>query len=128
MLEFYEFEAKPNMVFIPIPLYKSRERKRGFNQSGLIAEFLGKHFNIAVETKAVCRIKNTLPQIEMKTDYDRQKNIAGVFKVETPDAVKGKIVILIDDVLTSGATLEEAARVLKSAGAKSIWAAVVARR
>ena len=128
MLDFYEFGPRQNMIFVPIPLHRSRERERGFNQSEIIAEFLARRFGVALGTHALCRIKNTFPQIEMADDDRRRNNIANAFKVVIPEAIRKKTVILVDDVSTSGATLEETARVLKEAEAKSVWAAVIARR
>ena len=128
MLEFYEFEPRQNMVFIPIPLHKSRKRERGFNQSEILTEFLGTHFGLLAAADALSRVKNTLPQIEMEDDTGRRENIREAFLADRPEAIKNKTIILVDDVSTSGATLEEAARALKKAGARSVWAAVIARR
>lgn len=128
MLEFYEFEAGAGLVLVPIPLHKNRKRERGFNQAEILAEFLAARFHLAIAVDALHRIKNTLPQIEMATDSGRRENIADAFQVVTPEVVRKKTIILVDDVATSGATLEEAARALKAAGAKSVWAAVIARR
>ena len=128
MLEFYEFKPRQNILFVPIPLHKSRKRERGFNQSEILAEFLGQRFHLAVAADALSRIKNTLPQIEMEDDTGRRENIREAFLADRPEAIKNKTIILVDDVSTSGATLEEAARALKKAGARSVWAAVIARR
>jgi ComF family protein len=109
-------------VFIPIPLHASKLRKRGYNQSALLAEGLAKRFGISV-IDCLKRVKHTGTQIGLSKD-DRKKNISDAFRLTfaTDDLMqKTKHVFLIDDVVTSGATLCEAARVLKKGGAKHVW-------
>ncbi|QQG45671.1 MAG: ComF family protein [Candidatus Sungiibacteriota bacterium] len=120
-------------VIMPIPLYKSRERVRGFNQSGLIATQLAELYQAKLGTcsklslvqQVLRKIKKTKPQIELSADK-RRRNVIGTFGVADPASIKQKVVLLLDDVKTTGATLEEAARVLKEAGAKRVWAITVA--
>lgn len=112
-------------VFIPVPLHKARERERGFNQSLLIAKSLGEKLGIEVRPDVVKKLKKTVPQMELLRE-ERLKNLTGTFAVENPLLVQGKTVILIDDVKTTGATLEECARMLKKSGAKQIWAITIA--
>lgn len=114
-----------NAVLVPVPLHKNRKRTRGFNQSELVALRLQEIFPIELHSGIIQKTKKTKPQIEL-TASERQQNVAGTFNVSNPDAVKNKTVILLDDVKTTGATLEEAARVLKDAGAKKIWAITIA--
>lgn len=113
-------------LIIPIPLHPRRERERGFNQSLLLAGKVGEHFDIPV-VQALRRVKNNSPQVSIKGREARKKNIAGVFKVDRPDLISNKNVILIDDVFTSGATMNEAVQALKDNGAKRIIALVLAR-
>ncbi len=112
-------------VFIPIPLHKSRERERGFNQSELIGSFVANAFQLPFERKALVRIKNTAAQAETKNRHERTQNMTGVFYARE-EYVRDKNVFLVDDVYTSGATMEEAVRTLKKAGAKHVVALVAA--
>jgi len=112
---------------VPIPLHKNREWKRGFNQATVLAAHVSTAFHLPTITKNLVRVKETPAQADQKDYVARDKNIDGAFHVERPHELKGKNIMLVDDVTTSGATLREAVRVLKSAGAKKIIAAVVAR-
>ncbi len=113
-------------LIIPIPLHRIKERKRGFNQSELLAKIISEKFGFEI-SENLKRIKNNKPQVEMKGIEKRKINIAGCFSLENPEEIKNKNVIILDDVFTSGATIEEAARILKNAGAKKILALVIAR-
>lgn len=124
-----------NRVIIPIPLHKSRERKRGFNQAALIAEKISLVFNIPVASGALVRIKNTEPQFQInsRTSGDvgvktaKAQNLCDCFEVPNPKQIARKQVLLVDDITTSGATLREAAETLKKAGARNIIALVIAK-
>jgi len=111
-------------ILVPVPLHKSRLRFRGFNQSELLVRALAEITGFKVET-AIERIKKTKPQINLNRDK-RESNIEGAFKVKQDNFVSGKEILLVDDVATTGATLNECARVLKQAGASSVWALVLA--
>lgn len=115
-----------NSVIVPIPLYPSRERKRGFNQAKLLAEFVGQKLNLELAA-ALKKIKNIKPQAQLKSGEERIKNIEGCFGITNPEFVKNKNIILIDDVFTSGATMNEAVKTLKQNGARKIIALVLAR-
>lgn len=115
-----------NFIIIPIPLHEHRLRYRGFNQAELLAKQIANHFNLPIETNILKRIVPTGPQANIKDINKRKNNIKDVFNI-IPNAVEGKNILLIDDVCTTGATLIEAARVLKLNGAKEIWALVVAK-
>lgn len=110
-------------LLIPIPLQKNRFRVRGFNQSELIASHM--LIPAARNTATLIKTKQTMPQTELSGD-ERRTNVAGAFAVINPGTVQGKIILLVDDVKTTGATIEEAARTLKKAGAKRIWVITVA--
>lgn len=112
-------------VLVPVPLHKTRERERGFNQSWLIAKLLGEKLGVEVGRDALRKIKKTMPQMVLLRE-ERLRNLTDTFTVRNPLAVRGKTIALIDDVKTTGATLEEASRVLKQAGANQIWAITVA--
>lgn len=117
-----------NTVIIPIPLHWRRKRERGFNQSELLAKRVGAAFQIPVSVDSLIRTRNTPPQIKMEDDEQRKANITNAFSVKNPETIQDKTVLLIDDVATSGSTLEEAARILRESGARTVWAATVAHR
>lgn len=115
-----------NFIIIPIPLHLHRERERGFNQAKLLAKTMTDYFNLPL-IDALKRIRNNEPQVKIKGLEKRTKNISGCFKIENSELINGKNIILVDDVFTSGATMNEAVKVLKSANAKKIIALVLAR-
>lgn len=114
-----------NSLLIPIPLYHRRKRKRGFNQSEHIAKKLSKRMKIPVESKFLLKKAETSPQVGLAATK-RRGNIVNSFTVAKSRDVRGKTAILVDDVKTTGATLEEAARVLKEAGVVRVYAVTVA--
>ncbi len=124
-LEKFEIALPKNAILVPIPLHKSRIRTRGFNQAALIAGCLGEKLGISYEEGGFKRGKNTKPQVELAAQ-DRRMNLKNAFLVDDPWIFKDKTILLLDDVKTTGATMEEAARVLRGAGAKRIWAITVA--
>jgi ComF family protein len=120
-----DLNLKPDLV-IPIPLYIKKERYRGFNQSEVIAKILSENFSWQISTNILKRIKKTKSQTEL-SKRERKENVKNAFKVFNPFLIKNKNIILIDDIYTTGATLEEAAKTLKKAGAKSVWAITLAK-
>lgn len=112
-----------NTIIIPIPLHSKRLNWRGFNQAELIAQKLSEFYKIPLVNNALIRVKNTIPQVEAGEAEKRRKNIKEAFVCLKPD----KKILLVDDVSSTGATLEEAAQVLKQSGAKEIWGIVVAK-
>jgi ComF family protein len=121
-----EFLKTSQAVITPIPLMQKKERQRGFNQAGLLAERFAAELNLDFR-EMIMRIAERPPQVTMPDAKSRHQNIAGAFRAANPELVRGKIILLIDDVVTSGATLNEAAKVLKAGGAKSVWAVTVTR-
>ncbi len=122
------YGIRPNKTFmlLPIPLHRSRLRERGFNQAELLARELGARLKLPV-VPALGRKRATESQIDMESYAERRENVAGAFRISDPALVAGESIILVDDVSTSGATLAEAARVLRQAGAKTVWAMVIAK-
>lgn len=118
-------KIKPVDFIIPIPLSKERFKKRGYNQSELLARELSKLIDIPTNTEIVERIKNTETQTKLSF-VERQENLNGAFKVTSRAKVKNKSFILIDDVLTTGSTVSHCAEVLKRAGAKAVYVLTVA--
>lgn len=116
-------------VLVPIPLTRARKIERGFNQAELMCKKLMKldTDNIfRLETKSLIKIKKTEHQARILDRSKRLKNIIGTFGVKRPERIKGKNIILIDDVTTTGATLSEAKKVLKCSGAKKVIAFTIA--
>lgn len=111
-------------IIVPVPLGKQRETERGFNQSELLADGLKEITGIPV-IKCLKRTKETKPQSGIKGKDERNKNVEDAFC--SSEEVKGKTIILIDDVSTSGSTFFYASRALKKAGALRIYALAVAR-
>ena len=114
-------------LLVPIPLGARRERERGFNQADAIAQEVGRHLRCSIASHALTRIRETAPQSLLSGAAERHGNVAGAFAVNAPPTVRGRIVLLIDDVATSGATLSEAARALRLAGARAVIALVAAK-
>ncbi|MDD5430631.1 MAG: ComF family protein [Candidatus Pacebacteria bacterium] len=118
------FEA---FIIVPVPLHKNKQRKRGFNQAEILGKIAAEHLNIVMEARCLKRIKNTATQAELKNHELRKKNVANCFFVENPDLIRDKNILLIDDVFTSGSTINEAVNVLRANGAKKIIAFVAAK-
>src|SRR5258706_7916515 len=112
-------------VIVPMPLHWRRRWERGFNQSELLAREIGRRWNVPVE-KAVRRVKSTAPQAGL-TNAKRRANVSGAFQARKSRRLDGARVLLVDDVMTTGATAAACARVLKRAGAAHVALLAVAR-
>lgn len=115
-----------NAVLVPIPLAKKRLRERGYNQSEEIARLLAKEYKIPLITGCLEKVRPTKNQMEL-SGVEREQNLKGVFAVKGANGIFGKKIFLVDDVYTTGATMEECARVLKEAGTREVWGIVAAR-
>lgn len=113
-------------VLVPVPLHRKRLRERGYNQSRLLAKELGKLMDIPVIDDVLVRQRHTLPQARTATVEERKLNIADSFACRD-NRLRDRQVLLLDDVATSGATLDACAAVLKANGATSVWGLVMAR-
>lgn len=113
-------------VLVPVPMHPKRLRERGYNQSVLLARKLGKLTNLEVIDNCLQRIKLAPPQARTLTVEERKINVSGAFSCRDR-RMKGKRVLLIDDVCTSGATLEACAAAVKRGGASSVWGLTLAR-
>lgn len=116
--------AHRSSIICPIPLAKSRRRWRGFNQAEIIAEAVGRQSGWAIQ-ECLQRVKSTKVQKDLSRE-ERLKNVADCFAVGSRPTA-GKTLILVDDVITTGATLAQAAAVVKESGAAQVWAATIAR-
>lgn len=113
-------------LVIPVPLFPKRKKKRGYNQSELLARAFCKAANLTLDTASLVRVRDTQSQTHLGREK-RLENMTEAFVVNNPTTVKGKIILLIDDVATTGATLEGCAQALRKAGAKRVMAFTFAR-
>ena len=121
----FEREIRKMMVdaIIPVPVHPSRRRKRGFNQAEVLANIVGERLGIPVKPELLKRTKKTLPQKEL-TVGERLKNLSGAFRAEAvPEDIRR--ILLVDDIYTTGSTLEACSRVLKKAGAEYVYFVVI---
>ncbi|MFH1888785.1 MAG: ComF family protein [Candidatus Omnitrophota bacterium] len=128
MTEFIEEYALPMDVMdliIPVPLHKTRMREREFNQAHVLSDHIARAFNKEVSHDNLRRIRHTRTQTELETE-ERLLNVKGSFTAARKDDIKGKNILLVDDVLTTGATCSEAACALKGAGANIVFVLTLA--
>jgi ComF family protein len=115
-----------SLLAMPIPLHPRRLRERGFNQSLLLATYVAKRLDTELDFLSLRRVRYTLPQTGLGKE-ERRKNVKNAFQLKNPKIVKGRTVLLIDDVATTGNTLNECARILKRAGSGKVLCLVLAR-
>jgi ComF family protein len=112
-------------LIIPIPLHHLKKAERGYNQAYYIAKGVGNTLKVKVSDRVVKRIKYTESQTTMNLN-EREENISGAFKIKNQKTVSGKNILLLDDVITTGATISECGNILLEAGANKIYAASIA--
>lgn len=117
--------SKSSFILTFVPLHKHRLRWRGFNQAEILAQSLASYYGIDL-VGVLSRRRSTIPQSLVKNKEKRRKNIKNVFYCQNRELVRGKKVIIVDDVCTTASTLKECARVLSRAGAKEVWGLVLA--
>ncbi len=124
----YLAEALPDSaafdLIVPIPMTRRREKQRGYNQAALLARFLAEELHIPARP-LLKKCRETAQQHTLNA-RERRTNLSGAYRLPDPAAVRGKRILLCDDVVTTGSTLREAAGVLYGAGAESVCAAAVA--
>ena len=116
----------PGKVLVPVPLHPKRLKERGYNQSSLLARELSKLTNLPILDSCLIRVRPTLPQAKTSTGAERRSNVEGAFSSHD-GKLQGKGVLLVDDVSTSGATLDACAQALKASGVTSVWGLTLAR-
>jgi ComF family protein len=112
------------MTVVPLPLHPRRERERGFNQALLLAQVITTQRRLSIDPHLLTRSRYTPPQVKQEDRKRRRANLAGAFITSVP--ILPRHILLVDDVTTTGATLEEAARTLRAAGCQRIWAVTYA--
>jgi len=113
-------------LMMPVPLHPKRLRERGFNQSLLLARHVAGVLDTELDFLTLRRVRDTKPQTGLHRD-ERRKNVRKAFELTSTDVVKRRSIILVDDVATTGSTLNECARVLKRSGSGEVFCLVLAR-
>lgn len=125
MGDYWRAHPLPADVIVPVPLHPSRQRVRGYNQSELLARKLAQAAELPVRDDLLMRVRATAPQVELGAE-ERRENVRGAFRCQDESAA-GLRILLIDDVCTTGATLEACSQALRAGGADSVWALTLAR-
>lgn len=125
MVERWPAWSPPVDLILPIPLHPKRERRRGYNQSALLARHIGEAVGLPVNGRALRRTRHTRPQVTLNPQ-ERLENVQGAFEADS-EHVGGRHVLLIDDVFTTGATMSAAAAALQAAGAATVSGYCLAR-
>lgn len=122
-----EAENRHCDIFVPVPMYRNKERRRGYNQADLIARYTASLAGAAYDGEVLVRIRETAPMNRL-TARERRHNLDGAFIVneEKIEIIRGKHVMLVDDIYTTGTTMEQCSTVLKRAGAKHVTAVTIA--
>jgi len=115
----------PIDTMVPVPLHTSRLRQRGYNQAELLAREMARVTSLGIASGSLRRVRNTVPQVGL-TAMERRKNVSRAFEC-TPSALVGKRILLVDDVCTTGATLEACSIALRAAGVQKVWGYTLAR-
>ena len=113
-------------MIIPIPIHHARKRERGYNQATLIAQGIASAINIRMNENVMKRIVYTKTQTTLSAEERKQNVDSTVFKICDPDTIKGKNILLIDDVFTTGATMDSCAAQILESGARCVYAATIA--
>jgi len=116
----YNMDLPEVDMVMPVPLYKKRLRERGFNQSALLGKYLAKRLEVPLNLSLLVRNRDTRPQVGLSAK-ERKKNIRNAFEIKGEGMIRGRRVLLIDDVFTTGATARECSKVLRKAGANEVF-------
>lgn len=125
--------AANDLIVVPVPLFAAKQRQRGYDQSALLARSAVEHlrlmrpeWQLRLMPSVIQRVRDTRSQFGLMP-RQRRTNLRGAFEVNAPATIAGREVLLIDDILTTGATARECAKVLRRAGAARVWVATLAR-
>ena len=113
-------------IIIPVPMHKSKKKERGYNQTEILAQDLANNLSLNYYENVLIKTINNKRQSSL-SEKERYENVKDVFKIEKSDTIRNKKIILIDDICTTSATLEECAKILKQAGASKVVALVIAK-
>jgi len=119
-------EIWDNSVLIPVPLDEKKLKARGYNQAEELVKELSKVLNVPVVSGVLTKTKSTKPQMELSKE-ERGENLENAFTIKNPEKISGKKVFLVDDVYTTGSTMEECAKILRNGGVKTVWGIALAR-
>ena len=117
MLEHIPFDLQDFDVLVPVPLYITKLRQRQYNQSAVLASWIEKSSGLRADLRGLVKIRDTRPQIEIKDEAGRRRNVRGAFEIREGCSFKGLSVLLIDDVFTTGSTCDECSKTLLKSGA-----------
>jgi ComF family protein len=123
---FGSLEKFKDFIIIPVPLHTKKMKMRGFNPAEEIGKETGKTLGIPVFNNVLIKTKSTPAQVELKKEK-REENVKDVFACQSRELIENRKILLIDDVFTTGSTMEECAMVLKESGAREVWGIVAAR-
>lgn len=112
-------------IVIPVPMHKNMQKQRGYNQSALMAEYIAKHLGLKLGRNLLIKTIKTQNQ-SLLSKADRLTNLEGAFKVTSPGQITDSNILLVDDIITTGSTVNQCSKVLKQAGAGRIIACVIA--
>lgn len=113
-------------TIVPVPISRKRRKERGYNQSELIAKEIARNLSIEYNNQCLFKTKNIVEQSKLNKE-ERQKNIQGVYELHSPEMLQGKKILLIDDIYTTGSTVNECSKVLKQAQPKKIGVLTIAK-
>ena len=113
-------------LIIPVPMFKTKKLKRGYNQTELLGKNLSKKLGLEYLEDVLVKIKENKTQ-SLVLKNERKQNVKNVFKIENPFYIKNKKIILVDDIYTTGATIDECTKLLKKSGVKEILVLVIAK-
>lgn len=126
MSDYWEKSPLPAEIIVPVSLHPDRLRERGYNQATLLARELAKNIGLPIVENSLVRVRATRPQVELGAQ-ERKENVRDAFRCSNAELLKEKQILLIDDVCTTGATLEACSIALRQVGAHSVWAFTLAR-
>ncbi|MDD4531812.1 MAG: ComF family protein [Candidatus Pacebacteria bacterium] len=125
-LQILEVNLDQSVIIIPVPMTDKKKRRRGFNQSEEMAKIISRATGIPLLSDVLIKNKETAPQMELNKK-ERMENIKKCFEIKNQEKIKGKTILLLDDVYTTGSTMEECAKKLKQSGAAKVWGMTIAR-